>query len=382
MTLAELHRDEALRQREFPVARDKVYLAHAGVCPLPRRVSDAISAKAAAGGVADQETDLADLLANTRQRAARLLGAETGEIALLGPTTAGLATVANGLDWRAGDNVIFYFDDYPSNVYPWMTLASRGVELRPLRAPALGQITPESVLQQVDARTRLVALASCHFISGWRLDVETLGRELRARGILFCVDAIQTLGAFPTLAEPVDFLAADSHKWLLGPCASGIFYVRRELQDQLRPTVLGWNNVRCPDYVAQAEMTLRRDARRYEPASYNILGLAGLNAALELILEIGVENIAAELLRQRSWLVAALQTKGYFVLHAAAAPANASGLVSFHKPGGDMKALHEKLASGNIIASLRVDRTGQRWLRFSPHFYNTAAELDQALALL
>ena len=379
MTLADLHRDEALRAREFPVARDKVYLSHAGVSPLPARVTKAIASVAAAGGVDDQEKGLADLLAKTRQRACQLLAADTGTIALLGPTTAGLATVANGLDWRAGDNVIFYSEDYPSNVYPWMALASRGVELRGLQVPALGQITPEQVLKQVDARTRLVALASCHFISGWRLDVESLGRALRERGVLFCVDAIQTLGAFPTPVENVDFLAADAHKWLLGPCAAGVLYVRKEIQDQLRPTVLGWNNVRCPDYVAQPEISLRHDARRYEPASYNILGIAGLNAALDLILEIGVANIASELLLQRVWLTAALQAKGYVVLHAAAPMANASGIVSFHKPGGDMQALHAKLAEAGVVASLRTDRAGQRYLRFSPHFYNTAAELARAV---
>ena len=379
MTLADLHCDEALRQREFPVARDKVYLAHAGVCPLPRRVSEAIAAVAAAGGVDDQETGLADLLARTRQSACQLLGADSGTVALLGPTTAGLATVANGLDWRAGDNVVIYFDDYPSNVYPWMALASRGVEVRGLRATALGQITPEQVLEKVDARTRLVALASCHFISGWRLDVNAIGRALRERGVLFCVDAIQTLGAFPASVEHVDFLAADSHKWLLGPCSAGVFYARRELQDQLRPTVLGWNNVRCPDYVAQPELSLRHDARRYEPASYNILGIAGLRAALDLILEIGVENIAAELLLQRVWFTAALQAKGYVVLHADAPMANSSGIVSFHKPGGDMQALHAKLAEAGVVASLRTDRAGQRYLRFSPHFYNTAAELARAV---
>ena len=379
MTLADLHSDEALRAREFPVARDKVYLSHAGVSPLPARVTEAIASVAAAGSVDDQETGLADLLARTRQHASKLLAADTGTIALLGPTTAGLATVANGLDWRAGDNVIFYSEDYPSNVYPWMALASSGVELRPLHAPALGQITPESVLEMVDSRTRLVALASCHFISGWRLDVESLGRALRQRGVLFCLDAIQTLGAFPMSVAHVDFLAADSHKWLLGPCASGVFYVRRELQEKLRPTVLGWNNVRCPDYVAQPEISLRHDARRYEPASYNILGIAGLNAALDLILEIGVANIASELLLQRVWLTAALQAKGYVVLHATVPAINASGIVSFHKPGGDMQALHAKLAEAGVVASLRTDRAGQRYLRFSPHFYNTAAELARAV---
>ncbi len=382
MTLAQLHRDESLRQREFPVAVHKVYLAHAGVSPLPRRVSGAIAACAAAGGIADQETGLGELLSQARQRAAQLLGADPREVALSGSTTAGLATVANGLDWRTGDNVLLYFEDYPSNIYPWMALASRGVNVRHLHAPALGQITLDAVLESVDARTRLVALASCHFISGWRPDLGAIGRALRERKILFCVDGIQTLGAFPTTVDAVDFLAADSHKWLLGPCASGLLYVRHELQDQLRPTVLGWNNVRCPDYVAQSELSLRRDARRYEPASHNILGIAGLNAALELILEMGVDTIAARLLSQRAHLVAALDARGYEVLHADAPPTHAGGIVSFFKPGEDMAALHARLASGGVEGSLRVDREGRRYLRLSPHFYNTDAELERALGFL
>src|SRR5690349_19648600 len=180
-----------------------------------------------------------------------------------------------------------------------MSLAQRCERDRFLNLRELGRIRKIDVEGQVDESTRLVALASCHFMAGWRIDLPAIGQFLRPRNILFCVDRIQTVGAFPTLVEHVDFLAADAHKWLLGPLAAGIFYVRKEVQDRLRPTVFGWHNVRCPNYVAQEAIAHPPDARRYEAGSANLAGLAGLEAALQLLQEIGIETIAAELLRKR-----------------------------------------------------------------------------------
>ncbi len=378
MNLPEFQNDAALRQREFPVCAEKVYLAHAGVSPVPLCVTHAVTKFAESAALNDQEEGLGELLSTTRARAAELLGADVGEVALIGPTTAGLSAVATGLDWQPGDEILVYRDCFPVNVYPWQSLESRGIKINWLKTPALGQITPEGVIDQLTDKTRLVALASCHFISGWRIDHDTIGRELRERNILFCLDAIQTLGAFPTKVEHVDFLAADAHKWLLGPCAAGVFYVRRELQERLAPSTFGWNNVRCPNYVAQGEMKLRTDARRYEAGSFNILGIAGLNAALGLLLEVGVDNIAEDLSAKHSWLMEVLQEKDYEVFH----PATTSGITSCWRGGQDMKALGEKLAKENIIVSIRGDRRGQHYLRFSPHFYNTRAELERVLSLL
>lgn len=383
MTVDEILSNEPLRLEEFPVARRAVYLAHAGVCPLPRRVQAALTAYAAQGATGDQEEAVPpSFLAEARQAAARLIGAAPSEIAFVGPTSLALSFVAAGLPWRRGDNVLLYADDYPSNVYPWMVLASRGIEVRTLETDALGRIVPEQVLARADDRTRLVALASCHFVSGWRLEYQEIGRRLRERGIWFCLDGIQTLGAFPLDASCVDFLAADAHKWLLGPCAAGILYVRKELQPQLAPLAFGWNNVRCPGFVAEPELVLQGDARRYEAGSANLLGLVGLKAACDLILEFGVDAIAAELLRKRAWLIAALQAKGLSVLGADAPPANASGIVTAFRPGADMTPLHRSLAEHGVMTSLRTDRTGQNYVRFSAHFYNTDSELERAVGAL
>ena len=369
MTLMEILSNEELRHHEFPVTREKVFLAHAGVCPLPRRVFEAVQKYARECMLADQEEVLPELeIRKTRQLAATLLGAQMEEIALVGPTSLALSFVASGLSFRKGDNMLAYFEDYPSNVYPWTALAERGVQVRLIQTPKVGRIRPQDVLGQVDEQTRLVALASCHFVSGYRIDLAGIGQALHARGIPFCVDGIQTLGAFPTTVEHVDFLAADAHKWLLGPCAAGLMFVRRSMQEKLRPPIYGWHNVRCPNYVAQEQLVFPSDGRRYEPGSANLLGLVGLHAALELLLEIGIEAISAELQRKRAWLVPALQAKGYKVLQADAPAANTSSIVSFFKPGADLPTVHQRLIEQNIITSLRADRSGQRFIRLSPHF--------------
>jgi cysteine desulfurase / selenocysteine lyase len=382
MTLTELLANEELRQREFPVARDKIFLAHAGVCPLPRRVAAAVSECAQRGTLGDQEAFVLHRLNDARQLGAQLLRCQPEEVALVGPTSLALSFVAAGLKFKKNDNILIYHDDYPTNVYPWMALAERGVEVRLLNTRGLGVIRPVDVMGQVDENTRLVALASCHFISGYRIDVQAIGKFLRERGILFCLDAIQTLGAFPTTVEHVDFLAADAHKWLLGPCGAGLLYVRRGLQEKLNPPIYGWHNVRCPNFVAQEQIVFHNGAAKYEAGTHNLLGLAGLIAAMELVLEIGVENIAAELLRKRAWLVPALQAKGFTVLSADAKIENAGGIISFHQAGKDLAALHKKLTDAGVVASLRADRNGQNHIRLSPHFYNTDAELRRTLELL
>ena len=382
MTISEILSNEELRRREFPVAAEKIFLAHAGVCPLPRRVADAIADCATKGTLGDQEEFMLARLDDARKLGARLLNCQPDEVALVGPTSLGLSFVATGLKFKRGDNILIYHDDYPSNVYPWMSLAGKNVEVRLLNIRNLGVIRPRDVAGQIDENTRLVALASSHFISGFRLEFAEIGKFLRERGILFCLDAIQTLGAFPTTVEHVDFLAADAHKWLLGPCGAGIFYVRREIQDQLTPHVYGWHNIRNPNFVAQEKIEFRNDARKYEAGTQNLIGVTGLIAAMELALELSVENITAELLRKRAWLVPELQKRGYTVLNADAKPENSHSITSFYQDGKDLAAIHKKLSDASMVTSLRTDRSGKNYIRISPHFYNTDDELRRVLELL
>jgi len=381
MTIGELHQDESVRRREFPVCEKGVFLAHAGVSPIPRRVGEAMACYISACAQGDQENVLPrGLTLETRKLAAELLECLPEEIALIGPTSVGLSMVANGLDWRAGDNVVFYGDDYPANAVPWMALERQKVELRGIQPKQLGLITLKEIEPLVDKRTRLVALASAHFISGYRTDLKAIGQLVKLRGALFCVDGIQTLGALRTPATHADFLAADSHKWLLGPCSAGILFVRREAREKLRPILLGADNVNCKNYITPQTIEFRPHAGRYEPGSPNFVGIVGLHAALKLLKECGHLEIEKTALEHTRYLRDGLRKRDYAL--ACEADDGLSGITSFRRNGADMGALHCKLTKANITTSLRQTREGKQWIRCSPHFYNTREELDRLLNLV
>jgi len=378
MNLEQILGNEHQRRQEFPVVRDRVFFAHAGDCPLPARAANAIRDYASAATGDDQEKPIfPHLLTESRASAARLLGVGLDEVAMVGPTSLGLSMVANGFPIRRHDNVVVYFDDYPSNVYPWLAMADRGVKVRFIKARAWGRVRPLDILEQIDEETRLVAMSTCHFITGWRLEYADLARQLDSRGIALCLDGIQTLGACPTPLKHVAFMAADAHKWLLGPCGAGVFYVRKDWQEKLKPTVLGWNNVRCPDFVARETLEYRSGAHRYEAGSYNWLGMVGMKASMDLLSEVGLEPICEELQRKRALLAKGLVDRGFEVVEPEMSSKNASGIVSFRSGDRDLVAPHAALAERGVITSLRANRAGVKWIRLSPHFYNTDSEIDR-----
>ena len=375
---------ERLRRREFPVCENQVFFAHAAVTALPRAVARAMADYALESSVQQQEFSrvLADIRA-TRDLAASLIGARWDEIALLGPTSLGLSLFANGVEWHEGDELVCFGDDYPANVYPWLDLQRRGVCVRRLRAEHPGALTPELVESALNERTRMVALSSCHFFSGYRLDVEAIGALLRARGILFALDAIQTLGAFPldVVRANVDMLSADAHKWLLGPMAIGIVYVAREHFSTVRPTLLGAWNVHSPQFLAQEEIEFVPTARRYEPGVLNASGVYGMKAALELLLKEGIESISERILSLKALLVKLLVQKGFEVIGPEAGP-RSSGITTVRHPVVPASVLFKSLEAARVVASLRHDREGKEYLRFSPHFYNTEEEVGRVLEVL
>ena len=374
---------EAERVYEFPVVESGIFLAHAGVTILPRRAADAMSAHAQASCRHHQEFgDVLRDVAQARAVCANLIGADAGEVALLGPTSLGLSLFANGMNWAPGDELLYYGDDYPANVYPWMALQDRGVVIRPLRPNVTGGITPELVEEALTPRTRLVALASCHFLSGRRIDVDAIGRMLQARGVLFSVDAIQTVGAAPISVKYVDFLSADAHKWMLGPLAIGIVYVAKRNFEICRPTLLGAWNVKSPDFVAQDRIVFEDTARRYEPGVLNIAGMYGMKASLEMLLEIGIDRVQASILDCRDYLESRLSEMGFEFLSPRAPDPLRSGILTARHSGKDGSRLFAALEAANITASLRSNRAGEKWLRFSPHFYNTRSEMDHVVDVL
>lgn len=383
MTISDFISDESLRLTEFPVARDSIFMAHAGVTILPRRVTKVMQGYLEMCSLQHQESgDVWRDLNETRTVAAKLIGAKASEISLLGPTSLGLSLVANGLTWQAGDEIVCYHDDYPANVYPWMDLQRKGVVLKFVKTDQPGAITPEAVERVLTSKTKLVALASCHFFTGYRIDVNAIGKMLRDRGILFCLDAIQTVGAFETRVDYVDFLSADAHKWMLGPMAAGIVYVREEVQDLLRPSLIGAWNVKSPNFIAQDTVEFERGGRRYEPGVLNAVGIFGMKAGLEMLLELGIDQISARLLALKHHLVPQLQAQGFTVLPPVEGD-RASGITTATRTEGvSLEKIFEHLTRNRVVVSLRHNRAGQAHLRFSPHFYNTEAEIDRVCQLM
>jgi selenocysteine lyase/cysteine desulfurase len=374
--------DEAARRAAFPVCQTKIYLAHGALTTLPRAVAEAMQQYVETAACSHQENEETWRdIKTTRAVAGALIGAHADEIALLGPTSLGLSLFANGLEWKAGDEVVCYADDYPANVYPWLDLRRHGVVVHLLRPERPGEITLELLESGLTERTRLVALASAHFFSGDRIDVDGIGRRLRERGILFAVDAIQTVGAFPFDSTHVDVLSADAHKWMLGPSAIGSVMVKRQHFDRLRPTLLGSWNVYSPGFIAQEKMRFMPTAQRYEPGVLNFAGVYGMKAGIELIQQIGIERIAARLLELKAYLVAGIEALGFTIIGPREGP-TAHAITTCRHPSADHAALHVKLAEAGIVCSLRQDRAGTSYLRFSPHFYNTEAEFDRVAEVL
>ncbi len=385
MTIEELVSSEEARNRAFPVTAERVFLAHAGVAPLPRVACDAMAEFCDRGSKHAQENSWANgrVLA-ARQSAAELLGCSSDEIALLGPTALGLSLVANGIDWKPGEEVVYYRDDYPANVYPWTELERRGVRPVCLRPERPGAINWDTVEAALSSRTRLVTLATCNFLSGYRVDIDDIGPRLKERGILLCLDGIQTLGAFPLSMEHVDFLSADSHKWMLGPAGAGIVYIREESKELVRPSLLGSWNVQSPDFVAQDSIAFESGGRRYEPGMLNLPGIIGMAAALRLLLDCGIDRVANRILELRQALLERLLPLGFTVYGAAETDTvtSQSGIVTVSHPGLDLKDVARILESERITASCRQNRTGESFLRFSPHFYNTPEEFDRVKEVL
>ncbi len=374
--------DEELRHRLFPVTRQKVFLAHAAVSPLPSAVISAVGDYLTRAGRLGQFEHLhREAEQEARKLSAELLGAQVEEIAFASSTSAGLSMIAAGLPWKSGDEVVVAEGDFPANLYPWLSLQERGVRLRTLATSPSGRIDVAQVVALLSRRTRLVSLSSAHFATGTPLDVDLIGKALQERDILFCVDAIQTLGAMPCSIKYVDFLVADAHKWLLGPQGIAILYVDRRRFESLQPVLVGWKSVDCPGDFYSVQLKYADTARRYEPGSLNILGLVGLRASLALLSSFGSKPIEARLLHLRHLLLDGLARGGYRIAGVADVD-SPTGIVTCRHPSMDMQKLYHQLDQGDLVLSLRQDLEGHPCLRIAPHFYNTEGEIERLLTAM
>ncbi len=369
---------EAFR-RQMPVSEKWAYFDHAAVAPLPSVARDVLcdwAAEAAAEG--DTVWPVwSRRVEGCRALAARLLGADAAEIALVHNTTAGINLVAEGFPWQAGDNVVTLDNEFPSNQYPWLNLASRGVETRRI-ATDDGRVDLDRVVAACDQRTRIVSLSWVGYASGWRCDLAEAADAVHRRGALLFVDAIQGLGVFPlNVAEiPIDFLAADGHKWLLGPEGAGIFYLRREHLDRLRPLGVGWHSVAQGSDFSRIETNWKPTAARYEGGSQNIAGFLALSASLEMLMSLGTAAIAERILAMTDLACRRLTEIGAVVTTHREGK-HRSGIVSFELPGQDPQALRQRCLDRQVALGCRAGR-----LRISPHAYVNEADIERLVAAL
>ncbi len=362
-------------RHQFPVAERLIYLNHAAVTPLCRPAAEAMK------GLADDAClfgslhygDWLEAYDGLRSAAATLINASPDEIAITKNTSEGIATVAGGLPWRSGDRVIAFQEEFPANYYPWQRLASRGVEIT-----WLSIYSPLEEIAKALPGARLLAISYVNYLSGYRVALEGIGQLCQQHGCFFFVDAIQGMGALPLDVEAshIDALAADGHKWMLGPEGNGILYVRRSRLDEIEPVEFGWTNPASYNDYSSRDMTLRPDAGRYECGTLNTVGCYGHRAALELLLEVGVENIAPAVLRLGDQIEQGVRAKGYEVM-VKRTPETSSGIVSFRHPTIESRQIVSELKQKGITAAPR-----QGWVRTSPHFYISPADIDSLLGML
>ena len=363
---------------QFPVTAACVYFDHAGVAPVSRRVADAVTAFIAEARdfgrlhYAAWEARAEDV----RAAAARLIGAAPDEVAFVASTSDGLSTIATSMDWRPGDSVVAVDAEFPANVYPWWALQRYGVTTR-LAPVVAGRLTPDAVAALVDDTTRVVSVSAVDFATGQRRDLAAIGELCRRRGVLFCVDGIQALGALAIDVERdgIDALAADGHKWLCAPEGCGLLYVSRRWLDRLRPQRLGWKSVVDQGRYLPYHFDLKADAQKFECGSLNFLAIHALGAAIDLAMDVGVDAIERRVLALTDELRERLAADGFDVLSPARREER-SGITVARTPEPP-ELVVPRLRAAGVLASPRGGG-----VRFSPHFYCNAHDIDRCIAAL
>jgi cysteine desulfurase/selenocysteine lyase len=364
---------------EFPLDHDLIYLNHAAVSPWPRRTAVAVQqfAEENMRQGARHYPRWLEREAQLREQCRLLLNASSADdIALLKNTSEALSVVAHGLPWQAGDNVVISDQEFPSNRIVWQSLQDEGVETRCV--DLAGGSSPEQALDaRMDERTRLLAVSSVQYASGLRLDLDRLGLFCRDRGVLFCIDAIQSLGALPLDVQAcgADFAMADGHKWLLGPEGCAVFYVHPRVRDRLKLRQYGWHMVEDHLDYSRQDWQVAASARRFECGSPNMVGIHALSASLALLAKVGMETVASRVLANSTYLMEALSELPDIEILTPRQSGRYAGIVSFRHQRAAPVDLHRRLLARKVICAQRGNG-----VRFSPHFYTTRMQLEAAVA--
>jgi selenocysteine lyase/cysteine desulfurase len=362
---------------EFTIARNCSFFNNAAISAPPMRVVNAVSALMLQFGSEGfiHYPEWMKMVEGTRGLFAQLIDASPSEICFTGNTSEALSMVAGGISWKVGDKVIVPVPDFPSNVYPWVNLERSGVEVCFLHKTE-GRFGVPDIEANLRPGTRLIAVSSTDFTTGFRCDIEEVGAFCRRKGILLCVDAIQSLGAIPFDVKScgVHFLACGGHKWLLSTMGIGALFVSKEANDLLSPTKVGWHSVEDEENFYKLNLELKTDARRFEPGTLNLAGITALGTALEMLLEIGIERIFARITDLNGLISAELEKRDLKVI-SSMEPRNRSGILSFVPE--DAGRLFRHLLKKRVLAAQRGNA-----VRLSPHFYNDESDVERLLEAL
>ena len=367
---------------EFPLIPDLIHLNHAAVGPWPRRAAEAVAEFARENcyqGNLDYGHWLARYEALKAQLAEFIHADSPDEIALVKNTSEGLSFVAQGIAWEAGDEVVISDEEFPSNRIVWEALAERGVQLRQVALRQPGRTPEEALMEACGPRTRLLSISAVQYASGLRMDLPTLGAFTRAQDILFCVDAIQMIGAAPFDVQAIgcDFAIADGHKWMLGPEGLGLFYLRQPLIESLRLTQFGWNMVEDAGNYQVKTWTPARSARRFEAGSPNMLGAVALSASLSVLAEYGMPAVSNKIIKNIQYLSENIPSIDGLKVISELSPGRFLGIMVVQSESGDNAGLFEHLKTHRVLCAQRGGG-----IRLSPHFYTSQATLDRALEVL
>ena len=369
-----------MKHAEFPLTDELIYLNHAAVAPWPKRTRDAVMAFAVQNSQFGSHyyLDWLKKESELRQQFKTLLNTPSmDDIALVKNTSEALSFVAYGLNWQAGDNIVSSDQEFPSNRLPWQSLADRGVEFR--QADLNSADSPEDALfALVDAHTRLLTISSIQFASGLRMDLHRIGAFCKQRDILFCIDAIQSLGAvqFDVQAYHADFVMADGHKWLFGPEGLGVFYSSTSAREKLKLTQFGWHMLKDSHNYENKPWELHPGAQRFECGSPNMLEIHALSASLSLLLEVGMDNIEKQVIERSDFLKTIITDHPQLELLSNRISPFKSGIVVFKHRTIANEVLYKSLQQNGVVCALRGGG-----IRFSPHFYNSFDEIDRAVQI-
>ncbi|SDJ28797.1 aminotransferase class V-fold PLP-dependent enzyme [Pseudomonas abietaniphila] len=365
---------------EFAQAPDLRYLNHAAVGPWPKRTAAAVG-KFAEENVLLGARDYPDWMKieqRLRERLARLLNApSTDDIALVKNTSEALSFVAFGLDWKAGDNVVISDEEFPSNRVVWEALKPQGVDV--VQVSLKGDDPEGALLAACGPRTRLLSISSVQFATGTRLNVERLGHGLKQLGVLFCIDAIQHIGALPfdVQASQCDFAMADGHKWMCSPEGLGVFYCRAALRPHLKLHAFGWHMLEHSGDYGRHDWQPAASAQRFECGSPNTLGAMALDASLSLLEEVGMERVGNAVLERVKWLEEGLSAISGVQLHSSREAKRRSGILTFSIDGLQANTVWQQLMQNQVVCLPRGPG-----IRFSPHFYTQSRVIEETLAIV